>query len=198
MRISFGVVVMVLVAVGCGGSSSGADANSDVDATIDGPASADAGRPDAGAPDAGLCPPQFVAATPDFHDQFVSDAEAPLYVGARVFVGTDGTGDLLVAAYDVPDAPTGVDFDPVFETAPAHLELWWSVNADLIPQMQFASIAGTLNLSQACPTGVAGTLTDGVFQQVTPGGNDLAGARVDGGCMVTVPSLTFVIGDACP
>jgi len=189
---------MILIAAGCGGSSSGADASGGGDAGIDGAATADARVPDAAAPDAEPCPPEFVPASPDFHDQFVSDAEAPLYVGARVFVGTDGTGDLLIAAYGVPAAPIGVDFDPVFETAPAHLELWWSVNGDLIPQMQFATIAGTLNLSQACPTGVAGTLTGGVFQQVTPGGSDLAGARVDGGCMVTVPSLTFVIGDTCP
>ncbi len=188
------VIVAVLVA-GCGGSANGVDANGN---GADGPATADGSAPDASTPrpDAAACP-DFVAAMPEFHDSFMAD-DAPLRIGVRAFRGTDNTGDLLVAAFDETQTETGVDFDPVFETAPAHLELWWNVNADLIPQMQFATISGSLNLTYACPTGVAGTLTGGVFQQVTPGGNDLAGARVDGGCMVTVPSLTFVIGDACP
>lgn len=151
-------------------------------------------------------PPDFVPATivPIDLSQFGVDPVNPIqnteYIAFGVFLGGGTQVHAIVVTFDTDADPVqiGVDIDlSTIDLSATSPRVGAGYNVDIMTQaVQAAYFAseGTLNLEYACPTGVAGTLTDAVFVEVEGLMNPTP--AVDG-CGFSVPSVSFAFGDDC-
>ncbi len=144
------------------------------------------------------CAPPFIPATvaPGGFDQFQAMGGAQIAIGP-VF---DAAGiHPIVIGYSAA-TPLGTDIDlstVTVGTLPFVAAGYRVDTMTFTTDAAFVATAGTLRLTSACATDVAGTLTDATFRGVTGG---LMNPMVDpNGCMFTGITMTFHISTSpCP
>ena len=97
----------------------------------------------------------------------------------------------------VEETPVGADIDLSEITAPAPPLVAAAHDVDVETSevhTPYLATSGTVNFTELCARGVRGTVTDAVFVEVA-GVTDPT--PVDGGCEVSVASLSFDLGMPC-
>jgi len=123
--------------------------------------------------------------------------KAPAVLGIGVFSGTDGKLHALVVAFDA-SSPIGSDVtmpNSPFGSTP-YVALGYDVNigAQSTRSTYFVS-QGTLKLTRACASGVAGSIT-GVMMREQTTIDDPTPAPM--GCTLAIPDLAFDYAGSCP
>jgi hypothetical protein len=130
------------------------------------------------------------AITPGGLDQVFTQAGITIRLG--VLLG--GQINALGIGYN-GSTETGVEYALTGELAPPLVLSAYNVDvATMNAEAGFVAVAGTLEFTDICAEGIAGTLTGVTFQAA-----NLDTLSIDpNGCTFAVPTLTFSIGAACP
>jgi hypothetical protein len=122
---------------------------------------------------------------------------APAVLGIGVFSGTDSKLHALVIAFDPASVQLNTDITlPVspFGSTP-YVGLGYDVNvANQTTRSTFFASQGTLNLTRACASGVAGTVTGVMLREQTAQNNPQPAPM---GCTIALPDLSFDYAGAC-
>jgi hypothetical protein len=123
--------------------------------------------------------------------------KAPVVLGIGIFSGTDSKLHALVIGFDPSLVPIGTNI--TLPTAPLgdapYVGLGYDVNVSMqTTRSTFLASQGTLNLTRACPQGVAGTISGVMVREQTTIDDP---TPAPAGCTITVPDLSFDYGSAC-
>lgn len=143
------------------------------------------------------CPEGWVADPLSFlFDLMDTENFAPATAGVGIFMG-GGVTNLFSVAFDPATVQVGVDIDLATITPgdPPFVVLGYDGDFFSNPpaiRALFGGISGTLRFERACDVGVAGTIENVMFAEITQSG------LVPDGCSLTIAGpLAFDIGEPC-
>lgn len=123
---------------------------------------------------------------------------APAVLGIGVFSGTDSKLHALVVAFDPATVPLNTDITlPVSPFgSPPYVGLGYDVNvSNQTTKSTFFASQGTLHLTRACASGVAGSVTGVMLREQTSMDNPQPAPM---GCTIALPDLSFDYAGSCP
>ncbi len=128
-------------------------------------------------------------------DQILSDTPVAGAQTALLPYQGGGALNVLTIAYD-STVVTGVDIDISALAVGAYplFGVGYNINiGNQTAQATYIATEGIINFSIACPTGLAGTVTDLVLSEVDLNTMTI----VSNGCGATAATVTFAVGDSC-
>jgi hypothetical protein len=150
------------------------------------------------ADDACACPANFVPTMPTFVTGVVVE-NLPQLPGLHAAIGqfdiaATGKRHAILVAYDPATVPVGVDID-LGATETVKVGFGYDISAEQKIRSSYRIMSGTLRLTSACATGVAGTVRGEQLSEIDIFDNL---ALVPNGCTFALPDATFAVAGACP